>query len=367
MIGAAIKKDVVLVLRDRAAVGSLFLLPVVFMLIFGLVFGGNRDDHARGPRVLPVHSTPGNAMAERLVGAVDAAGVFRTEMVASAEDLRRQIAEGKHLAGLVIPPDFDPRAGKPAELVIDLGLSPQVRGPIQGAITGILTIAYLGDPARGPVSVVEASSPPGVHRPLQGASGFQIAVPGNAVLFGFFLALTMALSFVEERKSGTWRRLVAAPVPRWILLVSRLVPFYVIGLVQMAFLFGTGAVVFGMVIAGSLAGVILLTMAVVFAATSLGLLIAALGGTQKQVGGIGSICILVMALLGGSMVPRPVMPAIMQTIGLFTPHAWALDGFSDLLVRQGTSVGDVWQDIAAVAGFGVLFATIGALRFRFDR
>jgi ABC-2 type transport system permease protein len=66
-------------------------------------------------------------------------------------------------------------------------------------------------------------------------------------------------------------------------------------------------------------------------------------------------------------VPRALMPAGMQKVGLFTPHAWALDGYYDVLVRAGTGVADVALPIAAVVGFGVVFALVGALRFDFER
>lgn len=366
MLGAAIKKDLLLVLRDRGALASLFILPIIFMLVFGAVFGaGGTDDDGR---TLAVYHPVDDPSTERLIRAVESSGGFHTARHESPEAVRLAVARGHHLAGLIIPDDFRPQAQKPvpAELVIDEGMSPRVRGPIEGALSSILTLAVLSDSAVAPLHVLEARSPPGVNRPLEGASGFQIAVPSNAVLFGFFLALTVALSFVEERKTGTWRRLMAAPISRSMLLCSRLVPYFVIGLLQMVFLFTTGIVVFRMEIAGSVAGLAALVVATSFCATCLGLFIAAFGGTEKQVGGIGSITLLVMALLGGSMVPRPTMPEVMQSIGLFTPHGWALEGYYDALIREGTTFADVAVDVAAVLGFGVVFALVGALRFRFE-
>jgi len=215
--------------------------------------------------------------------------------------------------------------------------------------------------------VLVAKNPPGIKPAIEGASAFQLYVPGSAVLFGFFLALTVGISFVHERRSGTFRRLLAAPVRRPLLLVAKLVPYYLVGLAQMAFLFGLGVVAFGMEVGGSPLALALLTSAVVFAAVSLGLFIASFGGTERQVGAIGSVCLLVMGLLGGCMVPRALMPASMQKFGLFTPHAWALDGYYDVLVRAGAGVADVALPIAAVAGFGLAFAAIGALRFDFER
>ncbi|MEM9490068.1 MAG: ABC transporter permease, partial [Myxococcota bacterium] len=298
--------------------------------------------------------------------AVDASGIFRTERLDSPDAVRARVATRDALAGLIIPADFDPRAGRPAELVIDEGQTLQIRGPIEGALSGILTIAHFGG-ATGPVTVLTPRSPPGMARPLANATGFQVAVPGNAMLFGFFLALTVALSFSEERASGTWRRLLSAPVSRATLLLAKLVPFVLVGLVQMLFLFGTGALLFGMTVAGSLSALIVLTVVTVICATALGLFIASFGGSEKQIGGIGSICLLVMGLLGGAMVPRPIMPESLQLIGLVTPHAWCLDGYYDVLIRTGTTVFDIIRQLAAILGFAAVFAAIGALRFRFER
>jgi ABC-2 type transport system permease protein len=66
------------------------------------------------------------------------------------------------------------------------------------------------------------------------------------------------------------------------------------------------------------------------------------------------------------MVPRLIMPEAMKTAGLLVPHGWALDGYFDVLVRSGTTVGDVAPEVCAILGFAALFATAGALLFRFE-
>lgn len=362
VLGAAVRKDVQILLRDRSALTSLFLLPIVFMGVFGSMFSGREGGGEQ--RAVAVLRAGDNPRAAAAVDAIAGSGLFRVREETDRATLERLVADEAVAAGVVFPSAFDPVAGVPAELVIDLGASPAVRGPIEGALAGLIGRSMFG--AAAP-SVLVAKSPPGISRPLAGATAFQLYVPGNAVLFGFFLALTVGISFIEERRSGTFRRLLAAPVRRTSILMAKLVPFYLIGLVQMAFLFGLGAAAFGMRVGGSLVALVCLTAVVVFAAVALGLLIASFSGTERQVGAIGSVCLLVMGLLGGGMVPRPIMPPTMQAVGLFTPHAWALEGYYDILVREGTGIGDVLPEILVVAGFGLGFALVGALRFRFER
>jgi len=358
---ATIRKDLLLLLRDRGALLSLFLLPIVFIGVFGAVFGG---DGQPDPIDLTVWHAEGDPRGAEVVAALEATGMFTVAPAASAEAVRTAAADDD-IVGLILPADLDPRAGRPAELVLDPAAPPQVRAPIEGAVTAVVSRVYLGPPPGEGLEVVRVRPPAGTD-PLADVSGFQVAVPGNAVLFGFFLALVVAMSFTEERRSGTWRRVLAAPVSRRLVLLAKLVPYVLVGLIQFGFLFGIAILAFGLEVAGSPVALGLLTLAVVVCATSLGFAMAALGGSEKQLGGIGSVSLLVMGLVGGAMVPRIAMPAVMRQAGLAVPHGWALDGYFDVLVRPGTGVADIAPQIAAVLGFAALFAAFGALRFRFE-
>lgn len=366
MLAAAIRKDLLLLVRDRRALVMLFVMPVAFIVVFGMFFKFSPDKGAARP--IAIWTSPGDPRGAAVLANLTASGAFVPRPVATPDEVRRRVAREDTVAGLIVPADFAPGV-HPVELAIDEGMALQVRGPLQGALTGLVARAVLGLPPPDPrePALVVARTPPGIDRPLDDISAFQVTVPGNAVLFGFFIALTVAIGFAEERRSGTWRRTLAAPVPRATLLVSKLVPYAVIGLAQVGFLFGIGALGFGMQVAGSVLGLVLLSVAVVLCATALGLVFASLGRTEKQIGSIGPPVLLVMGMLGGCMFPRLAMPAFMQSAGLAMPHAWALDGYYALLVRPGTTVVDVLPQIGAVLGFAAVFAAIGLARFRFER
>lgn len=365
-------KELQLLVADRGALLRMFLLPLAFMTFFGLIFAAG-DDGDAPRRPIAVWAAAGDPGLARIVATAQASPRFTVRIADSADEVRTLVAAGTVAAGLVLPADFAPFAGRPAELVIDEAAPPAVRGPLEGALTGIVASAYFGDAGRDggraapELSLLVARSPPGMRKPLAGAGSFQISVPANAVLFSFFLAVAMGLAFVEERTTGTWRRLLAAPVHRSRVLLAKLIPYYLVGLVQMAFLFGTGVLAFRMRVGGSVTGLVLVTMASVYCAVALGLLIASFGGTAKRVGGIGSLVVLLMALVGGCMVPRLLMPDSIKMLGLLVPHGWALDAYYDLLIRDGTTLGDVLRPLLALAGFGTAFATVGALRFKFER
>jgi ABC-2 type transport system permease protein len=357
-----LRKELLLLRRDPRALVRLIVLPLLFIGIFGYVFK-NAGENRGEARPIAVWNGAGPA-GEPLIQGLAGSKLFTVIPAANADAVEAAVARHDQPVGLTIPPGFDPAHDHRATLLIDPGEPPQTAGPLRGAVIGVLTRAAAGGE---PPKVVDVRAPAGATDPLEGLSSFQLTVPGNAVLFGFFIALTCALSFAEERRSGTWRRLLAAPVPAWKLLVAKLVPYVALGAIQVGLLFAIGALGFGMQINGSIAALAVLTVGVATCATTLGLLIAALSSTEKQISSLGAVLIMIMGLVGGCMFPRALMPHVMQQVGLFVPHGWALDGYYALLRRHGTGFADVLRPLGAVYGFALLFAVAGLRRFRFDQ
>lgn len=369
MIGAAIVKEAKLLLADKGGLASMFLLPILFMAGFGLMFRGGGDDRrSQAPEVAVVGD---NASAIELLVASDS---LRIRRVASAEDAGRLVAKGEVAAAVVLPNQIS--ASSKAVVYADLR-DARTAGPIVGALRGLLVrsafSAFLppgkvsGSPDLGSFDLVEVREPPGVKARVAAIDSFQITVPGNAVLFAFFLAMNVGLSFVEERKSGCWKRYLAAPVRRPVLLAGKLAPFVAVGLAQEAFFFAVGIVAFGLKVGGSPLALAATATAVTLCAVSLGFFVASFGGTEKQVSGFTTIAVLMMGLLGGCMFPRLFMPPTMKSVGLLTPHAWALDAFSEVLTREGTGLADIASPLLALVGFSTAFFLAGLARFRFER
>jgi ABC-2 type transport system permease protein len=367
MLLAGIKKDIALLLRDRGALISMFALPLIFIGVFGSMFKFGPE--AGTPQKVGVYAAAGDTRGAAMRASVAATPGFAVVDMATPDAARAAVANESVAAALIIPPDFSPGDGRPVELAIDEGAAVQVRGPLTGALTGAVIRTLLPitpELARDLTNPVVAKTPPQLAKPQENLSGFQVSVPGNAVLFGFFIALTVAMSFSEEKRTGTWRRQLASPVSRASILLAKLVPFYIISLLQMTFLFGVGAAVFGMRVSGSIPAFIAVVAAVSLCAVSLGLVFASFGGSEKQLGSIGSVSTMVMGLLGGAMIPRLIMPDFFRSLGNIVPQSWALDGYYALLIRTGTGFADVAPQIGALLGFTALFCVFGISRFKFE-
>jgi ABC-type multidrug transport system permease subunit len=371
MIRAMIEKDLRLLLADRGALFATFLLPLVFLGTFGWIYsrfdqdGGKEQGEALPRQKLAFHA-PIDAELEKRVRDALESGPFRVLAAGSPEEVERLVADDQAALGLYLPADFEPFAGARGVLYQDPAREPRFAGAFAGAVQGALAKAIfapqkalLGPRASAPEQWIEQRRPRGLRASVD-LDGFQVSTPTNAVLFVFFLVLGMALSFAEERRTGTFARLRSLPIRRGPLLAAKLVPFALIGCLQMLFLFGIAVLVFGLEIGGDLSALLALTIATVLAAVGLGFLVASIGGSEKQIQSYGTLVVLVMGLISGCMVPRFVLPDSAKQVGLLTPHAWALDGYAEVLGRRGTTVLDVLPEIGALLAFAAVFTAVGA-------
>jgi ABC-2 type transport system permease protein len=190
-------------------------------------------------------------------------------------------------------------------------------------------------------------------------------VPGYAIFGMFFIVQVIGNTFLREKESGAFSRLLTAPIQRSVLLIGKLIPFYIVNVVQVIILFGFGYFVFHINLGHSLWGLFAVSLATAAVANALGLLIAAISKSAEQMGPMSGVILIVMATFGGILIPYFEMPASMQKLSFFTPQAWALKGFQDILVR-GYDLEAVLPCVGALVLFALAFYAIALLRFRFE-
>ncbi|QDU23363.1 ABC transporter permease [Urbifossiella limnaea] len=191
-----------------------------------------------------------------------------------------------------------------------------------------------------------------------GAKRYQILVPQFTVMFAFFLVLTVGWLFVAERTHGTLVRLRAAPLSRGQVLLGKLLPCLLVSLVQGVVLLLAGRVVFGMSWGAEpwlLLPVVASTSA---AAVGLAMLVASAAKTETQVAVYGTLLVLVLGGASGSLMPRELMPEAMKRASQVTPHAWALDAYSQLLGSPTPDVGVVVMSCVVLLAFGAAFLAL---------
>lgn len=208
----------------------------------------------------------------------------------------------------------------------------------------------------------------------RGAMRYQVLVPSYTVMFAFFLVLTVGWVFVSERRQGTLKRLRAAPLTRAQILLGKLIPCYLLSVGQGIFLLAAGRLLFGMhwgpdswSFAEQSGWLLLVIACTSLAAMGLALLVAAVARSEIQVAIYGAVPVLVLALIGGCVLPREMMPEGTQKLTLIAPQGWSLEAYRELLDATGQyqpNLAIVLQACGVLAAFGVGFLALawGLLR-----
>ncbi|MCE5283652.1 MAG: ABC transporter permease [Deltaproteobacteria bacterium] len=412
---ALITKDLKIFFKDPGALTLIILQPLMFILIMSYAMGGLFGTD-RPIRILAVNQDRGKEAAAVIRDLALKKG-FQVEMTWEGRPIDRQTAEhlireGKFSLALVFPAEFSSvleqgpamRNGRKTQVlfIVDPAAPAQFVEPVAGTLQGILEKAAftalmpkgidymfdllsprsplsereamksrIGERTSGgllggatPVVSVERAAPAGM-RAEKKPDSVQQNVPGYTIYGLFWIVSLLAGSILREKRDGTFRRLLAMPVNRGVLLAGKLASHYLINLIQLAVIFLVALLLMGMDFGHSPGGLILISLATAAAATGLGVLVAALARTEAQAGGLTVLLLLTLSGIGGCFVPRFVMPPLFRTIGLATPHAWALDAYQDLLVR-GYGVAAVLPATAVLLGFAALFFFIGLWRFQFE-
>lgn len=412
-------KDLQIFLKDRGSVLMLFLLPFVLIVMFSLV-GQNVSTDSGGNEPLPLtvsNRDPGGQATQAFLDGLKSTG--KVELVfKDPADVEDKLNQAALRYALLIPAGFsaDLAAGK--QTTLRLMLHPQnsptqilaVERAVMRASREYLMMEYLekgltlmgqmqaANPKAAEIfseqkiqQQVEAQKISAAARPLvevvetipaalkeeqdkvkEGQPGLgQYSVLGMVVLFVFLSAPTTAQSFFKEKRQGSFRRLIAAPVSKASLLAGKLLPNLILCLVQIVVIFIAGGYAIRILgikpldLGGDPLGLVVVSFAVALCATSLGIFLAAIGKTEGQVSGLGTLILFMAALLAGSLIPLFMFPSGLENMARLVPHYWANQAFYGLIFR-GQTLADVWPSVAALLAFTLVFFGIGLWRFKFD-
>jgi ABC-2 type transport system permease protein len=195
-----------------------------------------------------------------------------------------------------------------------------------------------------------------------GTGGYGAGAQSQLVLFMFLTSLTGAVELVITRQLGISRRMFATPTGPWTIIGGESLARIAFAIAQGLFIVGASAVLFGVGWGDPVAvGVILVVYALVAGGASM--IVGSVASTPSQAGALGPAIGIVLALLGGAMVPLEVFPPVMQTAARLTPHAWAMDALGTV-VNAGSGIGAVLPQLAVLLAFAGLFFAVAVVRFR---
>jgi ABC-2 type transport system permease protein len=408
-------KDLRILSKDRGALIILFLLPLLIGVMYGSVFNpkpgkGSSESSLQFPiSIVNLDNGSYSAQVTDILNKVTVLKIQPSDNVAAGEKL---VKDGKVLSAVVIPSGFSQNIDAYQPSTIQVIVDP-VQAKYGSIVTSILDqaltpVVVLGEVQYGIRSVIDESgvlknADPQLRKAVEAqnlgaimtqvqemqsnplvvvkdesftaakvtvpTNWFAIFLPAITVMFAFFIVSAMAPEFLKEKREGTMRRMLSSPAPRGVMIAGKMLAYLVIVFLQVVIIFGIGALVFNMPMGNSYLGLFLVTLAMGLAATTLGVLVAAISRSERQADAIGMTLGFLLGGLGGciqvGLIPTYRMTGVIGFLSRLTPTAHALEAYR-LLMLQGAGLVAILPQVLILLGFAVVFFVFALAKFKFE-
>ncbi len=423
---ATVKKEVLLLLRDKVGLSILFIMPMVLIFVMTLVQDSAfKTMNEKGIPVVFIDNDKDSLgiQIERGLKANDLC--YLSDSIdgkpASVETAQKAVQEGKFLVGIVIPKGATEAIRKNVTELVNQTLNGEDSARHKSAgTTDSVEITILIDPVAKKSFLISMTSnlrefisevktkimfqtfseqvaeiiPDKQNAPTNSYQKSQIItykelyasksedkivpnavqhnVPAWTIFAMFFIAIPLSSSILKEKNEGSVFRLHTMPTPYLLLVNGKIIVYVIVCLIQFVLMLSVGQLFLPMlglpalVLGNSIAGIMLLTGATAFAATGYGVMVGTLASTEHQAAIMGSLSILLLSALGGIWVPSYVMPEVMRNISAWSPLNWSLEGFYKLFLRGG-HVSDVLGETLKLLLFFLATMTVTSIANRKKR
>ncbi len=378
-------KDTRIFFMDKFAVGFAFLFPFLFVIGFSLALRGQGPEDEPLQLVLATQEGADSISAQLVQGFADEGGAGDLTVMAYEEALAA--TESGELTGFIaFPAGFSQSlmSGVPTTLEVVVGDgSPETQAALQGFARSVATQLSQGTVAFSTIGRLSGMSQSGFQFPTVEQDdflpliGFEVervgdieplqpsnfTLPAYLTMFLFFTAAMSAEAIARERQSHTLERLVSNGTRRESVIAGKFAGTAFRGVLQLGVMWVVGILAFGIDLGASPGAVIIISVLMGLASATFGVMLASFATNVQAASALGPLTALVLAPIGGCWWPLFITPQWMQSLAKFTPHGWANGGFNKVMLF-GAEFGDVTQEMAALAGFAVVFMAVALWRFR---
>ncbi|MDO9431405.1 MAG: ABC transporter permease [Phenylobacterium sp.] len=352
--------------RDRLTYAMMLAMPVVQLLLFGYAINSE-------PRHLPTALLvqEDTIFARSITSALRNSAYFDlTAQARTPAELDDMIRRGEVQFAVTIPGDFTRRVvrGDQAQMLVEVDATdPAATGPALAALAALPTQALSAD-LTGALAPRAAAAPPFevvVHRRYnpEAITSYNI-VPG---LLGVILSMTLvmmtALGVTREYERGTMESLLATPVKPLEVMIGKLAPYVLVGLIQTVVILGLARVLFDVPFSGGWSALAVGILLFIIGSLALGFLISTVARNQLQAMQMSVFYIFPSLLLSGFMFPFRGMPVWAQTLGSAIPVTHFLRVVRGALLK-GLGVVELWPSLAALTLFVLVVVSLAMARYR---
>lgn len=385
---ATLRKEFLLLLRDVHGLLLMFVMPVVFIVIMSLAMQQNFAALGGARLQVLVHDLANNADSVALLESLSTAEGFEFTAHtgrASGTELAQRVQEDKAAFLMTVrplAPDQNdnplavtllvaPGTNKQTEAIFVMAMKEVLRGlKVERMLADLEEFGAADDGGLDELAAVVLDVEYAYQGPTEQApTAVQQSVPAWLVFAMFFVVVPLSNTLIRERQCGTLRRLQTIATPQVYLVLGKLVPYFLILQLQVVCMLAVGVYLIPLLggeqlhLGSSWAGLVMIASSVSVAALGYAMLIAAVTRTTEQATTLGGAGNIILAALGGIMVPRFLMPPVMQDLGQLSPMAWGLEGFLDVLLRNG-GIALVWPKALALGVFGLALTALALVALK---
>lgn len=399
---AIINKELRLLCRDIHGLLLLFVMPTIFIVIMSLAMKEDFDRRSGVQLAVLVDDLSNTVDSAAVLATIANNPQFQLDYLSNKADIDRPTAQqlvkndryrfmltiqknafSEHQANQ----DQQQKLDNEQSQAVSILVAPAVSKDMQQMFVAVVREALLRERQQKMLAELIELSPELQQLNLQQASGIdddslveiihsyqadqqaaaptsvQQNVPAWLVFAMFFVVVPLANTLINERQLGTLKRMRSLSVANWKLLAGKIIPYFIINQLQVVLMIIVGITLVPMLggdqlsLGSSWLGLIVISSALSIAALGYGMLIAVISETTEQATTLGGAGNIILAALGGIMVPTFIMPAFMQSLAIVSPMSWGLEGFLDVFLRGGGLL-QVWPEALSLLLFGVLTLSV---------
>lgn len=364
---AVARKELIQLRRDRRTLPMILALPIIQLIVFG--YAATQDVRNVRLALVDESHTP---LSRELTRALTASGTFRVFDVPDRRAIETAMLKGGATVGLVIPPNLERalllRTGSGLELFAD-GSEPNTAAVASGYVQRIIArvieervaARFPGLLPRTSVSLV----PRVLYNPNLASRNYM--VPGVLVMVLMLMTTIMtSMAIVREYERGTIEQLVVTPIRAYELLAGKLIPYVVIGFIDVLLITTTATVWFRVPINGSVPLLFVLAGPFLLATLGLGIFTSTVARTQQQSMMLAFFTLIPNILLSGFMFPIESMPAPAQWLTRIVPARYFMSIVRAIFLK-GVGLNVLWPDALALLVLGAVIFTFALLRYQSRR
>ncbi len=363
---ALLAKEFLQLLRDRVTFGFVLIMPIMQLVLFGYAL--NTD-----PKNLPIIILDQNKtnISRSFIHQLETSSYFRILNDSYGEDnSARAMIKGQALFILNIPANFsqDLIRGQHPTILMTVDATDPVASANALAVTQALKLIGLPHEFVGPLSYLAPKQPSfdiTIHKSFnpEGITSYNI-VPG---LMGVILTLTLVvvtgMAVTREREKGTYEQLLAMPVSPLEVMLGKIIPYILIGYIQVCVILLAAKLLFNVPFIGSF--ILLFIVVTLFASANLmvGYLFSSISKTQMQATQMSVFFFLPSILLSGFMFPFQGMPYFAQVIGELLPLTHFVRIARGILLK-GATLAHIYNDIIPIILFLIIASWIALKKYK---